>query len=227
MPSPKRDQRKRAPSPSRKRPRLRLTSCARGEASWRTLVDRFESEQRSLHDALSRRDAKILDLEAEIAAEKRYSDRLRQERKDSPPLSMGTASVTTAIEICHIHPQLSPSLSVRQSEVSIVIDSAVIHTSAFISIALIIVIPSPQDLRAKIESWQHAAESIEKERQTFKDKETVFAMQINDLKAELRDARHKSKAVKVSTTWEIQKLIEKQMLSQKKVYKDTIRLCPG
>ena len=131
MPSPKRAQRKRAPSPSRKRPRLRLTSCARGgEASWRTLVDRFESEQQSLHDALSRRDAKILDLEAEIAAEKRYSDRLRQERKDSPPLSMGTASVTTAIEICHIHPKLSPSLSIRQSEVSIVIDSAVIHTSA-------------------------------------------------------------------------------------------------
>ena len=130
MPSPKRAQRKRAPSPSRKRPRLRLKSCARGEVSWRTLVDRFESEQRSLHDALSRRDAKILDLEAEIAAEKRYSDRLRQERKDSPPLSMGTASVTAAIEICHIHFKLSPSLSIRRSEVSIVIDSAVIHTSA-------------------------------------------------------------------------------------------------
>ena len=128
MPSPKRAQRKRAPSPSRKRPRLRLTSCARGgEASWRTLVDR---EQQSLYDALSRRSAKIQDLEAEIATEKRYSDRLRQERKDSRPLSMGTASVTTAIEICHIHPELSPSLSIRQSEVSIVIDSAVIHTSA-------------------------------------------------------------------------------------------------
>ena len=130
MPSPKRTQRKRAPSPSRKRPRLRLTSCARGEVSWRTLLDRFDSEQRSLQDSLSRRDAKILDLEASIAAEKRYSDRLRQERKDSPPLSMGTASVTAAIEICHIHLKLSPSLSIRRSEVSIVIDSAVIHTSA-------------------------------------------------------------------------------------------------
>ena len=130
MPSPKRAQRKRAPSPSRKRPRLRLTSCARGEASWRTLVDRFESEQQGLHDALSRRDAKILDLEAEIAAEKRYSDRLRQERKDSPTFSMGTASVTTAIEICRIYPQLSPSLSIRQSKISIVIDIAVISTSA-------------------------------------------------------------------------------------------------
>ena len=110
MPSPsKRAQRQRAPSPSRKRPRLRLASCARGgKASWRTLVDR---EQQSLYDALSRRSAKIQDLEAEIATEKRYSDRLRQERKDSPTFSMGTASVTTAIEICHIHPKLSPSLS--------------------------------------------------------------------------------------------------------------------
>ena len=180
---------------------------------------------------MSRRDAKILDLEAEMASEKRYSDRLRQERKDSTPLSMGTASVIAAIEICHIHPQLSPSLSVRQSEVSIVIDSAVIHTSSFISIAVIIVIPSPQDLRAKMESWQHAAESIEEERQSFKDKETAFTMKINDLEAELRDARRKSKAdrwaAKVSTTWEIQKLIEKQMLSQKNVYKDTLRFCPG
>ena len=82
-----------------------------------------------------------------------------------------------------------------------------------------------------MESWQLAAESIEEERQSFKDKETAFTMKINDLEAELRDARRKSKAdrwaAKVSTTWEIQKLIEKQMLSQKNVYKDTIRFCPG
>ena len=82
-----------------------------------------------------------------------------------------------------------------------------------------------------MESWQHAAESIEEERQSFKDKETAFTMKINDLEAELRDARRKSKAdrwaAKVSTTWEIQKLIEKQMLSQKNVYKDTLRFCPG
>ena len=82
-----------------------------------------------------------------------------------------------------------------------------------------------------MESWQLAAESIEEERQSFKDKETAFTMKINDLEAELRDARRKSKAdrwaAKVSTTWEIQKQIEKQMLSQKNVYKDTIRFCPG
>ena len=82
-----------------------------------------------------------------------------------------------------------------------------------------------------MESWQLAAESIEEERQSFKDKETAFTMKINDLEAELRDARRKSKAdrwaAKVSTTWEIQKLIEKQMLSQKNVYKDTLRFCPG
>ena len=104
------------------------------------------------------------------------------------------------------------------------------HVS-IISITVINVIPSPQDLRAKMESWQHAAESIEEERQSFKDKETAFTMKINDLEAELRDARRKSKAdrwaAKVSTTWEIQKLIEKQMLSQKNVYKDTLRFCPG
>ena len=96
-----------------------------------------------------------------------------------------------------------------------------------ISIAVIIVTPSPQDLRDKMESLQHAAESIEEERQSFKAKETAFTIQINDQKAELRDARRKSKAVQVSTTWEIQKLVEKQMMAQKKKYKDTIRFCPG
>ena len=83
-----------------------------------------------------------------------------------------------------------------------------------------------------MESWQHAAESIEEERQSFKDKEAAFTMKTNELEAQLRDARRKSKAdrwaVHVSTTWEIQKRIEKQMLSQKEAYKDTIRcFCPG
>ena len=78
-----------------------------------------------------------------------------------------------------------------------------------------------------MESWQLAAESIEEERQSFKDKEAAFTMQINDLKAELRDARRKSKAAQVSTTWEIQKLIEKQMLSQKKCLQGYHSLLPG
>ena len=75
-----------------------------------------------------------------------------------------------------------------------------------------------------MESWQHAAESIEVERQTFMDTEAAFTMKINDRPCSCAERC----AVHVNTTWEIQKRIEKQMLSQKEAYKDTIRcLCPG
>ena len=52
-----------------------------------------------------------------------------------------------------------------------------------------------------------------------KDKETAFTMKINDLGAELLDARSKSKAerlaAQVSMTWEIQKLTRSRCCHRK------------
>ena len=58
----------------------------------------MRSEEKSLQEALSRRDQKIEDLEAKLDREKRYSDRLKAERNEAQDKAASTTASKDALE---------------------------------------------------------------------------------------------------------------------------------